>query len=53
MQNMKNNPFYDSLDDPEAPSPCATLRDGFAHMAFVEACVISSRENRWVEVEAW
>ena len=45
--------FYDSLSDPGAPVPYATLRDGFAHMAFVEACVKSSREGRWAEVEAW
>ena len=45
--------FYDSLADPGAPAAYATLRDGFAHMAFVEACVKSSREKRWAEVEAW
>ncbi len=45
--------FYDSLADPKAPFPCATLRDGFSHLAFVEACVRSSKENRWVEVEPW
>lgn len=31
--------------------PCATFRDGFQGMAFIEACVRSSRERRWVEVE--
>ena len=46
--------FYDSLDQPkEAPVPYATLQDGFRHLAFVEACVRSHREKRWVEVEPW
>ena len=31
--------------------PCASFRDGFLGMAFIEACVRSSHERRWVEVE--
>ena len=46
--------YYDSLDDdPRADVPYATFRDGFRRLAFVEACVRSSREKAWVEVEQW
>ncbi len=46
--------FYDSLEDESgAETPYADLRDGFRHLAFVEACVKSSREKKWVEVEQW
>ena len=31
--------------------PYASFEDGFRGMAFVEACVRSSKERRWVEVE--
>ena len=29
----------------------STFRDGFAGMAFVEACLRSAKERRWAEVE--
>ena len=31
--------------------PYCTFKDGFHGMAFVEACIRSSKERRWVEVE--
>ena len=46
--------YYDALDSGtwrSGGARYATFRDGFAHMAFVEACARSSRERRWVEVE--
>ena len=46
--------FYDSLEDESGTeTPYADLQDGFRHLAFVEACVKSSREKKWVEVEQW
>lgn len=33
------------------PVPYATFADGFHGMAFVEACLLSGKERRWVEVE--
>lgn len=46
--------FYDSIlnrtyTHPE--QPYSTFLDGFQGMAFVEACIRSHRERRWVEVE--
>ncbi len=46
--------FYDSIQDGSylaERQPYATFRDGFAGMAFVEACIRSNREQGWVEVE--
>lgn len=46
--------FYRSIVDGSyamARQPYATFRDGFAGMAFVEACVRSNREKCWTEVE--
>lgn len=46
--------FYASIADGTYLTesvPYSTFRDGFMGMAFVEACVRSSRERRWVEVE--
>ena len=43
--------YYNALDGDAGETRYATFRDGFRHMAFVEACVRSSREKRWVEVE--
>lgn len=42
--------YYDALDG-KGNGGYATFRDGFDRMAFVEACVRSSEERRWVEVE--
>lgn len=46
--------FYSSILDGSYRNdevPYCTFKDGFQGMAFVEACVRSSRERRWVEVE--
>ena len=46
--------FYRSILDGSyltQSMPCASFRDGFLGMAFIEACVRSSHERRWVEVE--
>lgn len=46
--------FYTSILDGSYRNddlPYSTFRDGFVGMAFVEACVKSSKEHRWVEVE--
>ena len=46
--------FYRSIADESwrtSPQPYASFEDGFRGMAFVEACVRSSKERRWVKVE--
>lgn len=45
--------FYASLADgawEKQPQPYATFLDGWRGNAFIEACVQSARENRWVEL---
>ncbi len=46
--------FYTSIADGSFRNETqryATFRDGFAGMAFVEACLRSARDKRWTEVE--
>lgn len=46
--------FYNSILDGSyhnEKQPYSTFADGFQGMAFVEACIRSNRERRWVEVE--
>lgn len=48
------NAFYGSIEDGSYRTgkvPYATFADGFAGMAFVEACVKSAKERCWVAVE--
>lgn len=42
--------FYDCLDKKKCNYGYADLRDGLRVMKIIKACVISNKENRWVDV---
>jgi predicted dehydrogenase len=45
--------FYESLRSGAyrtGEQPYATFKDGWRTILFVEACILSSREKRWVDI---